>query len=208
MLEILLIRHGQTDWNAQRRIMGDQPVGLNETGRAQVQGLAGFLKDLSVHQLYVSPLLRTQQTAAILNVNWNLPVQLEPGLREIEYGEWVGKTFHQIREEVGHFEYYRHPEKPICNGAESLEGVKNRGVAVIERLRQEYPQGRLALVSHADWIKCVLMHYLKIPLPQIYQFRIDNASLSLLVFEEGRERVLAINHGSEMGRLFIPRETF
>ncbi len=201
-----MIRHGQTDWNKERRIMGDQPIGLNETGRKQVGDLAQYLTSHSVDHLFASPLQRTQETAQILNAQWKLPLQLERDLREIEYGDWVGKTFQEIKAETGHFEYYRNPDQPICANAESLEVVRQRAVGVIERLRKVHSKGRIALVSHADWIKCVILHYLKIPLSQIYQFRIDNASVSSLTLEKDRERIIAVNHSVVMDPLFIPRD--
>ncbi|MBL7685708.1 MAG: histidine phosphatase family protein, partial [Deltaproteobacteria bacterium] len=62
MLEILLIRHGQTDWNRERRIMGDQPISLNEEGRAQVQGLHHLISEVPLLRLYSSPILRARET--------------------------------------------------------------------------------------------------------------------------------------------------
>src|SRR3990172_13432062 len=107
MLEILLIRHGQTDWNRDRKIMGDAPIGLNDAGKDQVQRLSKLLSPVKVEALYSSPLQRTMESAEILNLNWHLSLQSHPDVREIEYGEWVGKTFREICEHPSYFAYYK-----------------------------------------------------------------------------------------------------
>jgi len=205
MLEILLIRHGQTDWNRDRRIMGDQPIGLNSEGRSQMGRLSQLVSPLKVEALFSSPLKRTMESAAILNQKWNLPMEENRDLREIEYGKWIGMTFQEIRTHPEYVEYYKFPDRKVGQTGESLVEVQSRGVSFVENLRKGRTHGKLALVSHADWIKCVILHYLKIPLNQLYQLRIDNASLSYLTFEGKRERVIAVNHCVDFPGLFEPR---
>ncbi|MFO1520427.1 MAG: histidine phosphatase family protein [bacterium] len=205
MLEILLIRHGETDWNRERRIMGDGPIGLNLTGQQQLKSLGQRLAPLKVESLYASPLQRTMESASILNQHWSLPLELQPALREIEYGQWIGKTFHEIRSSPDYVEYYKYPEKAVGVTGESLQNVRERGVAFIEEIRKGRTHGKVVLVSHADWIKCMVLHYMKLPLNQLYQLRIDNASVTYLTFEGHRERVIAVNHCIEFDKMFIPR---
>ncbi len=206
MLEILLIRHGQTDWNVEKRIMGDHPIGLNQTGFSQAQSLAGYLKKYPFDNIYTSPHLRATQTAQVIAQDRKLNLIEAHALREIEHGEWVGKTFAEIRDLPGYEPYYSEPHRSMGSTGESLEEVRKRGVAFIEKLRQENSKGRYALVSHADWIKCVLLHYMKMPLTQLAQFRIDNASISYLHFDGKHERVICVNHGVEAESLFGPKE--
>jgi len=205
MLEILLIRHGQTDWNRDRKIMGEHPIGLNSEGRGQVETLATRLAPLKIEGLYVSPLKRTMESAEILNRRWGLPLETHEDLKEIEYGEWVGKTFQEIRTHPDYIEYYKHPDRCVGGTGESLEQVQRRGVRFLEALRGSRTGGKLAVVTHADWIKCVVLHYLKMPLSQLFQLRIDNASISYLTFEGKRERVIAVNHCVDFEGLFVPR---
>src|SRR5262245_13858292 len=101
MLEILLIRHGQTDWNQERRIMGSQPVGLNAAGREQIVLLSERLRNVPFARLYASPLRRALETAEILNQGRGLTIEQDPALQEIEYGEWTGKTFQEVRSSAG-----------------------------------------------------------------------------------------------------------
>ncbi len=206
MLELLLIRHGQTDWNAERRIMGNQPIGLNEVGKSQIQKLAELLKPLPIESIYSSPLQRTEETSQIINAGRNLKIEFHQNLREIEYGDWIGKTFQEIKALPGYVEHYHSPHLPVCNNGESLTAVQARGVGFIESLRKEFKKRRIAIVSHADWIKCVVLHYLQIPLSQIYQLRIDNGSVTYLTLEEKKNRVISINHTADFDKLFTPRE--
>jgi broad specificity phosphatase PhoE len=206
MLEILLIRHGQTDWNYERRIMGDQPIGLNLSGQDQIRELSKILQSYSYSAIFSSPLRRTLETAEILNEGRGIPIQTDNDLREIEYGEWVGKTFKEVRSDPHFKEYYKHPDQPVGNIGESLVQVQTRAVGFVEKIRSMMDHKKVIFVTHADWIKCVVMYYLKIPLTQLYQLRIDNGSVSYLTFEGKRERVLTINNVVDLPRLFLPRE--
>ncbi|MBF0493146.1 MAG: histidine phosphatase family protein [Deltaproteobacteria bacterium] len=208
MLELYLIRHGQTDWNLERRVMGKQPIGLNETGRAQVQDLALALQDLQLDQLFSSPLQRAQESAGILNQDRGLTPSLHEALREIEYGIWVGKTFEEVRSSTDFIDPYANPHLPVCAEGESLQQVRDRAIAFVEELRQKEDNARIMLVSHADWIKTVILHYLDLPLSKIRQLRIDNASMTYLTFESKQARVLTVNHNPNFARLFLNRPSF
>lgn len=206
MLELLLIRHGQTDWNVQKKIMGSQAIPLNETGRLQAQNLAIYLKDHPLDGIYTSPHLRAVETSEILSIGRGVEVIQNDALREIEHGQWVGKTFTEIRALPDYIPYYQDPHRLMGMDGESLEHVRTRASTFIESLRQEKQTGRYALVSHADWVKCALLHYLKLPLTQLAQFRIDNASISYLHLGEGIERIICINQGPEADRLLGQKE--
>ncbi len=201
MLEIFLIRHGQTDWNRERRIMGDKPIALNSTGKAQVKALAEFLRHFPIDHFYTSPLRRTLETAEILNEGRALSLVQKKELREVECGQWVGKTFYEVSLLPGYVDYYEFPNQPVGVTGESLKQLRERSVHFVEELRSKHRKGKIVLVSHADWIKCLLMHYLKMPLQQLHQLRIDNASLSHLVFEDGKERVISINQNIHLAKI-------
>jgi len=170
-----------------------------------VESLEKLLSPVSIDALYSSPLTRTRETAEILNRKRGLPVREETDLREIEYGEWVGKTFQEIRSAPGFESFYRFPDRPVGITGESLEAVCRRVSGFVEKIRGEWKEGRVACVTHADWIKCAILHSLNLPMSQLYQFRIDNASVSLLSYEDGIGRVIAINNILGFERLFVPR---
>ncbi|MBL7685182.1 MAG: histidine phosphatase family protein, partial [Deltaproteobacteria bacterium] len=150
-------------------------------------------------------ILRARETAETINQKHQLPIQLEPALKEIEYGEWIGKTFHEVRSDPNYNPYFRDEHAPVGVTGESLRQVCDRGVQFIESLRKEELVGKIALVSHADWIKCILLHYLEKPLSHLYQLRIDNASISYLLFEKNTARVIAVNAATTIESLLLPR---
>src|SRR5512143_3617056 len=92
-----LLRHGETDWNLERRVMGRLEVPLNATGERQVHSLAPHLRDVDIRAVWTSPLPRARATAEILaRLLGGLSVHEEPGLTEVHFGDWEGKTFAEI----------------------------------------------------------------------------------------------------------------
>jgi broad specificity phosphatase PhoE len=208
MGKILLIRHGETDWNKDRRIMGREPIGLNETGRRQSKELQEALSDLSVEAVYSSPVNRALVTAEILCQGRTLAPVADERLVEVDYGQWVGKTFMEVRAMPGYIPYMRRLETPVAPGGETLFQVRDRAMAFLNHVAELHLDGNIFVVSHADWIKCVFMQLLLIPFENIWSFRIDNTSVGLLETEERGFRVLTINHGIDMNHLFVPRVSF
>ncbi|MBI4237895.1 MAG: histidine phosphatase family protein [Deltaproteobacteria bacterium] len=204
MFEVLLVRHGQTDWNAGRRVMGRQPIGLNATGRAQVAALAGALAECNVVAIYASPTRRTMESAELLldGHRGDAPLQEDPGLVEIDYGDWVNLPFEAVEPQPSFTEYLVRPSQMQIPGGERPTEVQARAVAAVERMRSAHPSGRVAVVSHADVIKVVLVHYLGMPLDRWQQFKIDNGSLTWLRFYPGGVRVVGVNWHPGADHLF------
>ena len=205
MHDILLIRHGQTDWNVQKRIMGALPIELNSKGVDQARQLADYLRLHPIARLYSSPHKRALQTSELIVEGRSLEIIPEASLREIEHGEWVGKTFSEIRSLPNYLPYYQHPEHIMGTTGESLKQVQERAIQFVESVRRQ-EGGCYVMVSHADLIKCVLLHYLRMPLTDLTKFRIDNASISYLHFDKRYERVICINQGVDAERLLGPKE--
>ena len=90
---LLVIRHGETDWNAQRRVQGHSDIALNATGQAQAQRLAAALADEAIAAVYSSDLQRAQATATALALPRGLPVHATALLRERHFGLIEGRTF-------------------------------------------------------------------------------------------------------------------
>jgi broad specificity phosphatase PhoE len=95
---ILLVRHGETDWNRERRWQGQTDTPLNDTGRAQARELAERLALDPPAAIVASDLARARETAELLAARLGLPVALEPRLREIDVGEWSGLTMAEVEE--------------------------------------------------------------------------------------------------------------
>lgn len=180
MATLFLVRHGETDWNRSGQIMGARPVPLNRDGVAQAQRLAESLKGRSVDALYSSPVARALQTADILSSALHLPVTVEGGLTEVGVGQWEGLYWKDLTDEIIRRNFYAMPHEARPPGGETLHEVQRRAVAVVERAGAGAGGGSLLLVSHADVLRAILAHYLRIDLPAARQMRIDHASLTAL----------------------------
>jgi probable phosphoglycerate mutase len=144
---IYLVRHGETDWNLERRIQGSTDIPLNETGRAQAGATGRLLARRSWDGVYASPLSRAFETGAIIARELGLaePVAM-PELVERNYGEAEGLTGAEIDE--------RYPG-PVP-GRESREDVASRVIPAIVALAERHPGESIVIVSHGGVIRTVL----------------------------------------------------
>lgn len=205
-MDLLLVRHGRTDWNEEPRVMGAKPIPLNEAGLAQARHLRNWLAQIEIHALYSSPILRTWQTAEIIvEGRADLKILAEPGVQEIDYGDWVGLPFSEVAEKyrAEYQAYLNRPSQMRVPGGEWVTAVQKRAVAAIEKLKKRYADQRVVVVSHADVIKVILVHYLGISLDGIQRVGCDNGSLSIYRFgTEWGDRLVALNYFADVNKIF------
>ena len=200
-MQLLLVRHGQTDWNIERRIMGASPVPLNELGERQAALLRDALQGYAIHHIYTSPIHRALQTAQILNQAFQIPLLPHDELAEVGYGTYVGKTFAEIKKSPDYQAYFLSPQLPVAPEGESLQQVQDRMWQFWLNMKTQHPSDNLLVVSHSDTIKSLLIKILGIDFSKMVQMRIDHATVSLLEAEKGNDRVLAVNMGPHFGQL-------
>ena len=188
--------------------MGRQEIGLNDSGRAQSLSLKESLASFSIDAIYSSPVCRARETAAILVEDRSLEAIYDERLVEIHYGDWVGKTFEEVRNLPDYVPYFERIETPVAPNGETLFEVRDRAMSWVADLRERHPGQTVVAVSHADWIKCVLMEFLSIPFDKIWKFRIDNVSVSLIECDPSWDRVVCINQRGDFERLFQTRFAF
>lgn len=147
---LLVLRHGESEWNALGRWQGQADPPLTETGMLQAVGAAEQLGTFDA--VWASPLQRAAHTAAILcEVIGIGPVQLDAGLLEGAYGPWQGLTVHQIEEGwPGYLAEHRRPD-----GAETLDELSERALAAFRRIGDASPGGEVLVVSHAGLLRAV-----------------------------------------------------
>ncbi len=182
-----MIRHGETDWNAERRIQGHRDLPLNATGLAQAAALARGLAGLRADAIFSSDLLRARQTAQPLADALGLPLQLEPDLRERNFGCCEGKTIDEIM--VGEAAIARGlsarcPEF-VLPGGESLLQHRVRIEACLERLAARHAGQVIAVVSHGGVLDLVYRRARGVPIEQPRDFPLPNASVNWLTVASG-----------------------
>lgn len=193
MGRIYLLRHGETEWNRQRRVMGSLPIALSGTGVQQARALAEALARRPLAAVYSSPLRRAMQTAEILAAPHGLQPVPVPDLTELSFGEWEGKSWEELRLLRLYQEWRADPTSVTLPGGGTIAQVQERAVAALERLRATHPEQRLAVVSHAEVIKCLLCHYLGITLKFLPRLIIDNGTISTFSWGEDGVKVVRVN---------------
>lgn len=153
MTEILLVRHGQTDWNLEHRVQGHTDTPLNAVGTEQARALAETLAAVPLAAVYSSDLVRARDTATIVARFHGLEVVLDHDLREKNFGSWEGLTDREIA--------VRFPEavRGRWGDGETTEEVTERALAAIARIRVSRPSGPVLVVSHGGPIRAILGHH-------------------------------------------------
>jgi broad specificity phosphatase PhoE len=145
MTTLLLVRHGETDWNAERRWQGHADVPLSERGRDQAERLAEELENARVDAVYSSDLSRARETAEIVGARLGVPVVLDPDLREIDVGSREGLTWPETQ---GRTEW----------DGELREAHAKRILGAMARIAERHPGERVLVVTHGDSMRRVHEH--------------------------------------------------
>jgi glucosyl-3-phosphoglycerate phosphatase len=148
---LLLARHGETDWNRDGRFQGHADPPLNERGRQQAHALADLLRTEGIEAIYSSDLLRAQETAQIVAGRLGLDVVLDPQLRERDVGEWSGLTRAEIEERFP--EQLRAWRAGAVTIGESREALSDRVLAAARRISKAHPDGHVLVVSHGGALR-------------------------------------------------------
>jgi broad specificity phosphatase PhoE len=156
-----------------------------------------------VTHLFSSPVVRARQTAEILATPLQLGLTEISELREVGYGEWEGRSFGEIRGHAIAQQVFHDPFHAVFPRGESLRAVQQRGVRVIEAVRQTYPQGVVVLVSHGDVIRTTLAHYLGMVFNDYRRIALDNGAISVLELFDNWIRVKAVNFVPQVGQLWL-----
>ncbi|HTH94372.1 MAG TPA: histidine phosphatase family protein [Rhodocyclaceae bacterium] len=175
---ICIVRHGETDWNADERIQGQTDIPLNAVGCAQAQAVASGLASERFAVLYSSDLQRARDTATVTAQILNLPLQLEPGLRERRYGEYEGLTREEIKQRGDYGRYItRDLDFDFCGG-ESLQTFAERVENTIGRLAKIHAGQSILIFTHGGVLDIVYRVAMHQPLDTKREFPIPNAALN------------------------------
>ncbi len=204
---LLLIRHGENDWVGTHRLAGRTPgVHLNDNGQRQSARLAELLAGQPISAVYSSPLERCLETATPVAAALGLSVIPEPGVVEVDYGEWQGGNLKELAKTPEWQLVQHHPGSFCFPGGESLHQVQARAVWTVERLVREHPNRLIAVFSHGDVIRTTLAHYMGTPIDLFQRLIIGTASVSALAFHHVRPLVLFTNYLAELPKFEWPAD--
>ena len=181
---LLLIRHGQTDWNVATRIQGETDIGLNAIGLEQARRLAQALAGEELHHVITSDLARARDTAEALAQATGARLRTDPGLRERAFGVFEGLTFEEIgqRHPEGAERWRRRDPSFGPEGGETLQAFFDRSVQTAQRLAAQHQGEAIALVAHGGVLDCLYRAATRLPLQAPRTWQVGNASINRLLW--------------------------
>ncbi len=198
MLEIILARHGETDWNKGEVFRGRVDVDLNETGLRQAELLGEYLIAEKIDLVYASPLKRAVKTAEAIAGFQKIEVNIVENLIDFDYGEWQGLTLDEVKDKYP--ELYRDwldtPEQVKIPGGESLSIVRDRAMPFVEDAVMRCGEGKVALVSHRVVNKVLICALLGLENAQFWNIRLDTAAITRFVYDGDRAILAEHNNTS------------
>jgi broad specificity phosphatase PhoE len=198
-MQIILLRHGATDWNLQGRCQGATDLDLNDTGLRQAAGVAAALSGETIAAIYSSNLKRAFQTAAIIGQTHNLAVVVEERLRELDHGELEGLTFAEVHSTMPDFfrEWRERPGEVLIPGGERLTEVDARVWEGMSRIgRRHRPDETAVIVSHHFPIAAVLCRITGTSLNRYRSFRVAPCEATRLTYRDEAWAVLQAQGGA------------
>jgi len=190
---LVLVRHGETAWNAEGRVQGQTDVPLNEIGRAQAEALVPVLGAEVFGAIYSSDLQRVRETAQPAAKALGLEVALEAGLRERHYGMFETLTYVECRERFpAEFERFRAKELEFDFGSgESLQAFNARALASVGAIAARHAGEAVLVFTHGGGLEMLYRAATARGLRSVRDFEIPNAAINRFEFAAGRWRLRA-----------------
>jgi alpha-ribazole phosphatase len=194
MLHLMLVRHGETEWNVQRRYQGQSDIPLSNLGRRQAELVAERLVGKRIDAIYASDLKRAWETAQAIAEKNSLDVLTEPRLRELKFGILEGLTFEEAEEQYPDMiaawleDFNNTPE-----GAETIDLFNARIVSLLDDLNEKHDEQIVLLVGHGGSLSEILRVVLGLSRERRWYINMDNASLSEISIAEDYVAVNRLN---------------
>lgn len=172
---IILMRHGETTWNRERRVMGSSDVPLCAAGRRQSEHAAEVLNRFEIDRVVASPLVRAVESARIVCDRLGVELEEDVDLAEVRFGRWQGMTYDEIRLEADYGKFLKDPINNPTPGGETVADVQARACRALAKADAGQ---RVLFVSHGDIIRTAICHFLGLGLEEFRRIRVDNCGLT------------------------------
>jgi broad specificity phosphatase PhoE len=185
--DFVFVRHGETDWNRDRRVQGSQGASLNAAGHDQSKALARLLWEVPLQAVYASALPRAVETASYVAGPHGVGVVTEPRLNEIHHGDWEGMAEADLPDLDLYRRWREDPTSCTLPGAEPLPAVRARAISAMREIAERHPpgEGLVAVVSHQIVLALLKCYILDRPLSQIRKHALSVASYEVITTGEG-----------------------
>jgi broad specificity phosphatase PhoE len=195
MVKIILIRHGETDWNKEQVFRGRIDVPLNQTGLAQAHAVRETLAEIAIDALYASPLARAFETARVLAEDRNLDITAEEGLSDVDFGLWQGVAKEQVEKNYPdlYSTWLTDPQLVTFPRGETLLKVQKRSMAALERAMDSNRGKTIAVVSHRVVNKVILCAVLGLDLSRFWHVKQDTCAINRFEQRDGGYYLTLLN---------------
>ena len=185
-LRLLLLRHGETAWNRERRYQGSKDTPLSPEGLVQAEAAARELKDHTFAAVYSSPLRRARETAEAIAALHGLEVETDPAFQELGFGQWEGLTLDEARarDAALYQGWASTPHLVSPPEGESLAQARERVLAGLERLRAGHQDETVCLVAHGIPVRILILEALGLGLDRIWSLHSAPTGISELEFRD------------------------
>lgn len=203
MPTLYLVRHGQTDWNAQGRLQGHADRPLDTVGRIQASAVASRLSSIRLDSVIASDLARARSTASAIAVYHGLTVKTDPRLREVGFGSWEGLRMSDIAAAFPEAlaGWREDPPSYLPPGAESPEAVRRRVASFLDDMRQRRLDEHILVVAHGASLRVLLSMVSPWPEGRRRRSVVDTASISKVQVSRERGTILVLNDRSHLAEI-------
>jgi len=204
-LDIILARHGETEWNVGEVFRGRADIDLDETGRKQAELLGEYLNSTRIESVYSSPLQRALNTVKAIAGRHGLEVKIASGLNDLDFGAWEGLPVNEVRNRYPDLfaQWADRPEKVRLPGGETLDDVTARARKVIDEAIANNT-GTVVLVTHRVVIKILVCTLLGLDNSHFWNIMVDTCGLTTFRYENGRFVLIRHNDNSFLRSLNSP----
>jgi phosphoserine phosphatase len=196
MMRLILVRHGETEWNRVERFRGRADVPLNATGLAQAEATARRIQSRwHVTAVYCSPLSRAEKTAQVISSAGRLTVTPLPDLVDIDYGEWQGKSPDEVRSLWPDLlaDWYQRPHIVRIPGGESLDDIRVRCSRVVRQMAERHQGGCVVAVAHTVINRMILLEVLGLGNGRFWHLRQDNCAINEIEADGAEFTLVSMN---------------
>jgi len=196
MTTVILVRHGETEWNRVERFRGRADVALNEAGVRQAEATAARISTLwRPAAIYSSPLSRARRTAEAIAAPLSLPVRIHEGLWDVDYGQWQGLSPDEVNqrwpEELR--TWYQAPQRAAIPGGESLDQLRARCAGTLAQIVDAHPQDTVVMVGHTVINRVLLLHVLALGNDRFWHLRQDTCAINVIEAEGAGFTLVSMN---------------
>ena len=203
MTKLILIRHGETEWNKRKMFQGHSDVELAPEGVHQAHLLAAHFPVGHIDAVYSSDLRRARMTAEIIQDKFGLALKIDRRLREASYGNWEERAFEElaIAHPVEFKTFFLDPDAFTPEGGERFSDVQARAMAALNEIVKAHPHQTAAVVTHGGVLRTIIAAVLDAPLKKMWAIKQFNTAVNILRCDEGNYSVELLNSVEHLHKL-------